>query len=105
MNFLPTRRAKIQGTSLSNRNRKPREAIPRVSPFSVWSLEYIKLWEVGNDHIGLPNYNIGKICLSNKVKASVVETVLFVLIVCMPMLATLGALNTRSSTSDWGLPL
>ena len=61
--------------------------------------------EVGNDHIGLPYNNIGKICLSNKVKASLVETILFVLIACMPMLATLEALNTRSATSDWGFPL
>ena len=45
---------KIKGTSLSNRDRKAREAMPRVFPFSVWALKYIKLCEVGNDHIGLP---------------------------------------------------
>ena len=65
-----------------------------MCPFFVWSLKYVKLCEVGNNHIGLPYNNIDQICLSNNVRASFVETVLFVLIVCMLILATLEALNT-----------
>ena len=48
---------------------------------------------VDNDQFGLTYNSIGKIFLPNQIKAKFIETALFVLIVCILVLATLVVLK------------